>query len=123
MKNSKITLGSIIVAVIAGITASLCCIAPLILLLLGVGGAWISFLTKLSFLRPFGISLTIVFLATAFWKLYISPKQDCKERQICALPNVLRFQRILFWIVTIFLILLLTFPWYAPLFYSGGGNL
>lgn len=37
--------GSMIAAVIATIGASLCCIGPLVLLALGIGGTWISSLT------------------------------------------------------------------------------
>ena len=108
--------GTLIGAIAAAIVASLCCVGPLVLLALGIGGAWISTLTQLEFLRPIAIIITLLFLVVAFWKLYITPKR-CAVDKPCANPKLLRLQRIIFWIVTILLLLLLAFPWYAFLFY------
>lgn len=113
MKNSKLATGTLIGAVVTGFVASLCCVGPLILLLLGIGGAWTSTLTQFAFLRPITITFTLVLLSIAFWKLYISPR-SCA---ICVEPKTLRAQRMIFWIVAIILIGLLTFPWWALLFY------
>lgn len=104
------------VAMISGITASLCCVAPLLLLTLGISGAWISTLTKFEVIRPIAILITLIFLGLAFWHLYLKPI-SCAMDQACAKPRLQRLQRIIFWIVTIFLIGLLSFPWWAPLFY------
>lgn len=116
IKNSKITTGSLIGAIFADIVASLCCVGPLVLLLLGVSGAWVSTLTKLAFLRPITLPMAVVFLGIAFWKLYIAPR-TCSLDKSCADSKVLRLQRILFWLVVVVLLGLLTFPWYASLFY------
>lgn len=58
--NSKQTL---IASVLAGIGASLCCVAPLVLISLGIGGAWMATLTAFEPVRP-------VLLGLAFHKLY-----------------------------------------------------
>tara|TARA_B100000749_G_scaffold278647_1_gene269762 strand:+ start:338 stop:688 length:351 start_codon:yes stop_codon:yes gene_type:complete len=116
MKNTTWTKGSLIGAIIAAVIASLCCIGPLFLLTIGLGGAWVSTLTQLDYLRPIGIIITVIFLILAFWKLYITSKH-CSIDKSCASPQILRIQRIIFWIVTVALILLLAFPWYASLFY------
>lgn len=116
MNNLKWEKFSLVGAVIAAITASLCCVAPLALLALGLGAAWMSTLTHLEFLRPIGIAITIIFLVLAFWKLYITPNR-CTIDKFCIKPKELYVQRIIFWIVTLLLILLLAFPWYAFLFY------
>jgi mercuric ion transport protein len=116
MKKPNWEKGTLIGAMIAAIVASLCCVGPLVLIALGIGGAWISTLTHLEFLRPIGIIITLSFLGIAFWKLYITPKQ-CSVDKLCANPRLLRVQHIIFWIVTILLLLLLAFPWYAFLFY------
>jgi len=47
--NQKQTM---IASVLAGIGASLCCVAPLVLLSLGLGGAWVSNLTVFEPVRP-----------------------------------------------------------------------
>lgn len=113
--KDKLTKGSLIAAIVTAIASSLCCVAPLILLTLGISGAWVSTLTHLEFIRPIGISLTIFFLGLAFWKLYINPK-SCSANTLCVQPKVLRCYRIIFWIITVFLVVLMTFPWYAGLF-------
>ncbi len=101
--------------VLAAIVASLCCVGPLVLLTLGVGGAWVSNLTALTPYRPIFIGITLLFLGLAFRKLYLVP-QACTPGTPCADPSTRRNQRILFWIVSFILLTLLAFPWFAPLF-------
>ena len=57
--------GSLVAGVLAGIGASVCCVGPLVLLALGIGGAWISNLTALQPYRPLFIGLTLLFLGLA----------------------------------------------------------
>ena len=109
--------GSMIAAVAAAIGASLCCIGPLVLLALGIGGAWISYLTALEPYRPIFIGITLLFLALAFRKLYLVP-QRCAPGDACALPATRRNQRIIFWVVAVLLIALLTFPYYGLIFFE-----
>lgn len=108
---------SMIAAVIAAIGASLCCVGPLVLLALGIGGTWISSLTALEPYRPIFIGITLVFLFLAFRKLYLVPRQ-CAPGDACAVPSTLCNQRIIFWIVTVLLIALLTFPYYGIAFFE-----
>ena len=108
---------SIIAAALAAIGASLCCIGPLVLLALGIGGTWISYLTALEPYRPIFIAITLVFLGLAFRKLYLLPQQ-CAPDDACAVPAVRRNQRIIFWIVSVLLIALLTFPYYGLVFFE-----
>jgi len=102
---------------LAAIGASLCCIGPLVLISLGIGGAWISNLTALEPYQPVFVAITLVFLFLAFRKLYLVPEQ-CAPGDSCALPNALRNQRIIFWIVTAVLIALVTFPYYGLMFFE-----
>ena len=104
-----------VAAGLAAIGASLCCIGPLVLIALGIGGTWISYLTALEPYRPIFVAVTLVFLFMAFRKLYIIPRQ-CAPEDACAIPAVLRNQRIIFWVVTILLVALLTFPYYGLMF-------
>ena len=78
---------TLVAAVAAAITASLCCIGPLVFLTIGISGAWISSLTKLEPLRPFGIALTLVFLGLAFYKLYLRPPA-CDSNMACGRPRL-----------------------------------
>jgi len=102
---------------LAAIGASLCCVAPLVLLSLGIGGAWISNLTALEPYRPIFIAITLLFLGLAFRRLYLLP-QTCTPGAVCADPATRRNQRLLFWIVSLLLLALLAFPWYASWFIS-----
>ena len=106
-----------VAAGLAAIGASVCCIGPLVLISLGIGGAWISNLTALEPYQPVFVTITLVFLFLAFRKLYLVPRQ-CAPGDSCALPNVLRNQRIIFWIVTVVLIALVTFPYYGLIFFE-----
>jgi mercuric ion transport protein len=108
---------SLIAGTLAAIGASLCCVAPLLLLALGIGGAWIGSLTALDPYRPLLVALPLVFLVFAFRGLYRRPARDCATEAACANPVVLRRQRQAFWLVSPWLLVLLAIPWLAPLFY------
>ncbi len=58
--------GSLVAGVLAAIGASICCVGPLVLLTLGIGGAWVSSLTALEPARPFLVAGTLLFVGLAF---------------------------------------------------------
>nr|WP_137944510.1 mercuric transporter MerT family protein [Paucibacter sp. M5-1]MCZ7883130.1 mercuric transporter MerT family protein [Paucibacter sp. M5-1] len=106
---------SLIASVLAAIGASVCCVGPLVLLALGIGGAWIANLAALEPLRPWFITAMLLFLGLAFRRLYLQP-QICKTGAMCAESIVLKHQRLIFWGVALTLLVLLSVPWLAPLF-------
>lgn len=108
--------GSLIAGALAAIGASVCCVGPLLLLALGIGGAWVSNLTAVEPVRPVFIVATLLLLGFAFRSLYLVP-QVCEPGTPCADPRTLARQRLLFWIVTASLSALLALPLAAPLFY------
>jgi len=107
--------GTLIAVIVTGITASACCVGPLVLLMLGISGSWISNLTALEPYRPLFIGVTLLFLGLAFRKLYLVP-QRCEIGTPCAQPANLRKQRIAFWLVSVAVLLLIAFPWYGSFF-------
>ncbi len=113
--SSPSSKGTLIAGVIAGITASACCLGPLVLLTLGISGSWISNLTALEPYRPIFIGITLLFLGLAFRKLYLVP-QRCAVDTPCTQSANLRKQRIIFWLVTVVVALMVAFPWYGSLF-------
>lgn len=113
--DTKTSKGSMIAAALAAIGASLCCIGPLVLISLGISGAWMGTLTALEPYRPIFVGITLIFLFLAFRKLYIVPRQ-CAPGDACAIPGTLRNQRIIFWVVTVLVVALLTFPYYGLIF-------
>jgi mercuric ion transport protein len=107
--------GSLFAGALAAIGASVCCAGPLMLLILGIGGAWVANLTALEPLRPWLIGATLLFLGLAYRRLYLQP-QVCDPGTPCAEPIVLRRQRSIFWVVALALLALLSVPWLASLF-------
>lgn len=92
------TKGSLAAVVLAAIGASLCCVGPLVLLSLGVGGAWIGNLTALEPYRPIFIGVTLLFLGLAYRQLYLAP-QVCAPGAECTNPQAIKRQRLVFWVV------------------------
>jgi mercuric ion transport protein len=107
---------ALISGVLAGIGASLCCVAPLVLLGLGIGGAWVANLTLFEPVRPVFLLLTLFFLGLAFRELYLTPPA-CDPDKPCAEDTTLKRRRIVFWLVAVPLLGLVALPWYAALFY------
>ena len=106
----------LIAGILSAIAASICCVGPLVLLALGVSGAWIGSLTALEPYRPIFIGLTLLFLGFAFYRLYLT-RPACSPESACANPRTLKRQRMAFWIVTVLVLGLIGVPWFAPLFY------
>lgn len=102
-------------ALLTALGASACCIGPLVLVSLGIGGAWVTNLTAMEAARPVFLIATLILIGLAFRKLYLVP-DACENGAACASESVKRNQRILFWVGSAILIALLAFPWYAPYF-------
>lgn len=108
--------GSLIAGALAAIGASVCCVGPLLLLVLGISGTWIGNLTAMEPFQPIFVGLTLLFLGLAFHKLYLAP-QVCAAGTPCADPRTIKRQRLTFWLVLALLLGLLAVPSLAPLFY------
>jgi len=104
--------------VAAGIAGSLCCLGPLVLVSVGISGAWISNLTLLEPYKWIFILATLGFMVYAWNKIYRAPlAADCEPGTLCALPQTNRRYRALFWIASVLVALMLIAPYFAPLFY------
>lgn len=102
-------------AALAAIGASVCCVVPFLLISLGIGGAWMSAFTSMETFRPYFIILTLAFIGLGYRKLYLIP-DSCEEGKTCAETEVKQKQRMIFWTGSALILLLLAFPWYAPIF-------
>jgi mercuric ion transport protein len=102
-------------AALSAILASTCCVLPLVLVLVGITGAWMVQLQALKPLTPWAIALTLGALAWAGWLLFRPAAACAVEDQACATTRPA--MRRLFIGVAVFIALLLGFPLIAPLFY------
>ncbi len=108
--------GALLAGGLAAILASTCCLGPLILVALGVSGAWIGNLTVLEPYRPLFIGAALVALFFA-WRRIFRPARAFEPGQVCALPQVRTTYKIIFWIVAALVLIALAFPYVLPLFY------
>ena len=72
--------------ILGAIAVSSCCIAPLVLFSLGIGGAWIGNLTALAPYQPYIIAATLACLGYGYWLVYRPRKVACAEGTACARP-------------------------------------
>lgn len=107
---------ALVVAGLSALLASACCLGPLLLLALGVSGAWIGNLTALERYRPLFIGVTLVALYFAHRRSY-RPSEACAPSELCAASTVRASFKVVFWIVAGLLALAVVFPRIAPLFY------
>ena len=101
-------------AILAAIAASVCCVGPLVLLALGVGGAWVGSLTALEPFRPYFMAITFLLLGYAFYRIYRKPKaEECEPGSYCANPKSDKINKISLWTVTLLILILFSVPYVA----------
>lgn len=119
VKPTKASRKGLVGATLAAIGASVCCVGPLVLISLGIGGAWMGTLTALEPFRPYLIGLTAIFLGYAFYQIYRKPDaEECEPGSYCANPKSDRSNKITLWVVTLFIIGLLAVPYLVPTVFS-----
>lgn len=104
-------------SLLLAITASLCCITPVVAAIAGIGGIASTF-SWMEPLRPYLIALTIAVLGFA-WYQKMKPKKNNEIDCACddnEKPSFWQSKKFLL-IVTIISLLLLAFPHYAEVFY------
>ena len=116
MSESKSGRGSLIAGGIAAALASACCLGPLVLITLGISGAWVGSLAALDPYRPWFIGAALVAMVFAWRRIYRSAGA-CQPGDVCAVPRVRTAYKIVFWIVALLILTALAFPFVLPLFY------
>ncbi|WP_329743437.1 mercuric ion transporter MerT [Dyella sp. A6] len=101
---------------LAAVLASACCLGPLILISVGLSGAWIGQLTRLEPFRPWLLAISTIALVVAYRQLF-HPAAACEPGKVCAVPSVRRAYHWLFWIVAALVLIAFGFPYVAPWFY------
>jgi len=108
--------GALGIGGLAAILASICCLGPLVLVTIGVSGAWIGNLTMLEPYRPIFIGAALVALFFAYRRTF-RPAQAGKPGEVCAVPQVKTAYKSIFWIVAALTGAALAFPYILPLLY------
>lgn len=108
----KVKLG-LVGGAVGTLLASICCLGPLVLVLLGVSGAWVSGLGALYPFKPYLLAATAAFLAWSGYVLY-RPKKACAIGSLCANPRLMRAQRIAFWAVAVTVTTVVLLPEILP---------
>jgi copper chaperone CopZ len=104
-----------IAGMVAAITASLCCITPVLAFLGGASGLAASF-SWIEPFRPYLLALTVLIFAYAWYqKLRPKPKQACA----CDVEDKKSFwqSKVFLAIVTVLSVVMMIFPYYAGIFY------
>ena len=114
--NRRAARGSLLAGAAAAVGASACCAGPLLLVLLGVGGAWGSRLQALAPLQPLFVAAAVIAFGFAFHRLYLK-REACAPGEVCAIPPVRGRQRAIFWTLAVAATALMAFPLYAEIFY------
>lgn len=104
-------------ALIGAGLASACCVVPLLLVTLGISGAWIANLTALEPYKPYVAAVTLALLGYGFRHVYFKPKPTCEDGSYCARPQSARATKAVLWLGLAIVILALTIDWWAPWFY------
>jgi mercuric ion transport protein len=102
--------------VVGAVTASSCCVVPLVLFALGISGAWIGNLTQLAPYQPYFIAVTAGCTGAGYWLVYRSRKIVCADDEACARPLPNRIVKIGLFIASVVVTVALAFDFLAPLF-------
>lgn len=116
MQTEKNQLGMLATGGLAAILASACCIGPLLLVSIGLGGAWISNLQVLEPFKPLFLVIALLAMIFAYRRIFRSAAA-CIPGEICALPQTRLTYKFIFWLVIALMLLALTFPYFAHYFY------
>ena len=97
------------IGVITGsLLASLCCIGPLALASLGLGGA--GFAAGLEKFRPYFMGFTFLTLGFAFYMNYRKKEVECEDGS-CKVESGSKTNKIILWLITGIALILISFPY------------
>jgi mercuric ion transport protein len=112
------TAPALTVAGLAALLASGCCVAPLMLALAGVSGAWIGQLRRIEPYSPWLLGLSFVALGLAGWRLFRrAPDGVACDADAAACRRANGVARRWFWFVAVLALIPVAVPLAAPWFY------
>ena len=105
--------------VLGALAASSCCLAPLLLFAIGIGGAWIGYLTRLAPYQPYFLGVAAGCVGFGYWLRHRSTKMPCSDGDMCTRPLPSRTITIAFVFATMLILAALALDFLAPLFFVG----
>lgn len=115
--KKDLSLGLIVLAVASSVIASTCCVIPLVLVLVGITGAWMVNLTSL---QPYTPLFTVIALGALVWAGYLiffKAANTCSYPDGAACDTTRRYTKWIFLVCALFIAALLSFPLFASYFY------
>lgn len=101
-------------ALIAAFAASSCCILPVALFSLGIGGVWIANFTQLAPYKPIFVAITFGFVGAGYWLVYRASKRRCAEGDSCARPLPNKVVKVVLLLATVVVVAAIGFDYVAP---------
>lgn len=106
-------------AIVTAFLASVCCVGPLVLALLGIGGG--ALLVRFEPYRPYFTAVTLGLLGLGFWLQYRKPKPAADDDGVacdCPMPRANKAGRVMLWVATVLVVGMLAFPYIASLIWG-----
>lgn len=101
--------------ILAGLGASACCLIPLVVVFLGLGGAWLSHVRALEAYQPAFLAAMVAALGYAHWRFH-QARRDCEDGACVDGPTPTA--AVLLWLATLLALMLAGFPWYSELLFN-----
>ena len=105
---------------IAALLASVCCVLPLVFVVVGISGAWISQLQRFEPYSPWLAGLALTSLGVAAFRLFSTKAPldaACVRDNAATCRTVSAVARRWFWVIALLTAVPLVMPLLAPLFY------
>ena len=99
--------------VLGALAASSCCILPLALFGLGLGGAWVGNLAALAPYQPIFLGIAFAFIGFGYYLVYRRPGAACVEGAACAPRSSGRIVKPALWVATVLVAAAIAFPYAA----------
>lgn len=100
----------------AALLASACCLGPLLLVSLGLSGAWMGQLQVLEPFRPYTIGIALVALYFAHGRIF-RPQAACAPGDVCSVPRNRTAYKTVFWCVAFLVLVAIAYPYIVPYFF------
>jgi mercuric ion transport protein len=98
-------------AVIAGLLGSLCCIGPLLFVVLGVSAFGAA--TAFESARPYLLAGSVLLLALGYYWTYFRRRAECAPGEACATKPIGRANRVSLWVASLAVFAFAGMPYFA----------